>query len=56
MSKFDLVPFLQHLENGHFGVQDMSVVVVVVVVVVLTTLIYKRLWYIITRYPKALGP
>ena len=54
MSKFDLVPFLQHLENGHFGVQDMSVVVVVVVV--LTTLIYKRLWYIITRYPKALGP
>ena len=33
MSKFDLVPFLQHLENGHFGVQDMSVVVVVVVVV-----------------------
>ena len=32
MSKFDLVPFLQHLENGHFGVQDMSVVVVVLVV------------------------
>ena len=37
MSKFDLVRFLQHLENGHFGVQDM-LVVVVVVVLVLTTL------------------
>ena len=35
MSKFDLVPFLQHLENGHFGVQDMFVVVVVLVVLVL---------------------
>ena len=35
MSKFDLVRFLQHLENGHFGVQD---VFTVVVVVVLTTL------------------
>ena len=40
MSKFDLVRFLRHFENGHFGVQDMGlvVVVVVVVVVVLTTL------------------
>ena len=39
MSKFDLVPFLQHLENGHFGVQDMFVVLVLVVLVlvVLTT-------------------
>ena len=38
MSKFDLVRFLQHLENGHFGVQDMLVVLVVVVLVVVTTL------------------
>ena len=36
MSKFDLVRFLRHFENGHFGVQDMGLVVVVVVV--LTTL------------------
>ena len=36
MSKFDLVPFLQHLENGHFGVQDMSVVVLVLVLVLTT--------------------
>ena len=28
MSKFDLVRFLQHLENDHFGVQDVFTVVV----------------------------
>ena len=38
MPKYDLVRFLRHLENGHFGVQDVFTVVVVVVVVVLTTL------------------
>ena len=32
MSKFDLVRFLWHLENGHFGVQDVFTVLVVVVV------------------------
>ena len=55
MSKFDLVPFLQHLENGHFGVQDMSVVVVVVVLVSLRRFIQATLVHH-NSVPKGPGP